>query len=295
MPPRTIRNDWKVVDLIDRAKTFFQNKGIADTARLDAELLLARVLGCGRIDLYVRFDRIVAEPQLSEFRELVRQRGARRPVKQILGRCEFMSHELEITPDVLVPRPETETLVACVLAGLADGPQAVADIGTGSGAIAVAIALARPEATVYATDISRDALEVARRNMEKHGLTDRVTTATGDLFEPLARLGLEGTLDVVVANPPYVAESEFADLMPEVAEHEPRVALVSGPDGMEHTRRLLAEAPAYLRPGGLLAVETSPTTAPRARAQAEAHDAYEGVRTAPDLNKTERVLLARKR
>lgn len=288
-------NGWKVVDLINTTKSFFEKKGIVGSARLDAELLLARVLDCERIDLYVRFDQAVGERQLSEFRELVRQRGDRRPVKQILGRCEFMSHEFEVTADVLIPRPETETVVQQALAGLGEGPHLLADIGTGSGAIAISIALARPGATVYATDICPAALEVARRNVERHGLSDRVTLLAGDLFQPLAERGLGGKLDCVVSNPPYVAESELANLMPEVARHEPRVALVSEQDGMGHILRILADAPTYLRAGGLLVVEMSEHTAPRAKAAAEANGAFENVRTAHDLSKVERVLIATKR
>jgi len=286
---------WKVIDLIDATKSFFEKKGILDTARLDAELLLAEVLGCQRIDLYVRFDEVVGEPQRAAFRELVRQRGERRPVKQILGRCEFMSHEFVVTPDVLVPRPDTETLVECVLAELPDGPAVVCDIGAGSGNIAVSVALARPDARVHATDQSEKALDVARINAEKHGVLDRVTFHSGDLFEPLAGRGLAGAVDCVASNPPYVSESEFADLMPEVAKYEPKEALLSGGDGMDHTARLLADAPEFLRSGALLAVEISPHIAARAAAAAEANDAYEDVRLVRDLGKAERVLLARKR
>jgi len=286
---------WKVVDLIDAAKSFFEKKGIVDTARLDAELLLAEVLGCERIDLYLRFDEVVTEQQRSEFRELVRQRGDRRPTKQILGRCEFMSHEFTVTPDVLVPRPDTETLVECVLAELPDGPLTVCDIGTGSGNIAVSIALARPDASLHATDLSREALDVARLNAEKHGVLGRVTFGAGDLFEPLADRGLEGTVDCVVSNPPYVSESEFADLMPEVAQYETKEALLSGDDGMEHTARILADAAKFLRAGALLAVEISPHIAGRAVAAAEAIDAYEDVRIVRDIGKAERVLMARKK
>jgi len=287
---------WKVVDLIGVTKTFFEKKGIVSSARLDAELLLAKVLGCRRIDLYLRFDQVVAEPQLSEFRALVKERGERRrPVKQILGHCEFMSHDFEVTPDVLIPRPETEMLVEQVLLGLGQGPQTVVDIGTGSGNIAISIALARPDAAVWATEISGPALAVARRNAERHGVAARVTLLHGDLFAPLPGHGLEGQVDCAVSNPPYVAESEMPALMPDVAEHEPRVALVSGEDGLGHTLRILAEAPRYLRAGGLLALETSPFTAERARAAAEANGAYEGVRVVRDLQRIERILTGRKK
>ncbi|MFH1730540.1 MAG: peptide chain release factor N(5)-glutamine methyltransferase [Planctomycetota bacterium] len=286
---------WKIVDLLGAAKSFFEKKGITGTARLDAELLLAKVLRCGRIDLYVRFDEVVGERQRAEFREFVRQRGERRPTKQILGSCEFMSHEFIVTPDVLIPRPDTETLVECVLDGLGAGPRTVCDIGTGSGNIAVSISLARPDATMYAVDNSDAALKVAEQNAGQHGVSDRITFCSGDLLGPLAAFGLEGAVDCVVSNPPYVSESEFAGLMPEVAKYEPRRALVSGDDGMSHTARLVSDAPQFLRPGALLAIETSPHVAERAAAAAEADGAYEDVRTVRDLSKAERVLLARKK
>ncbi len=286
---------WKVIDLVNVTKTFFEKKGITDTARLDAELLLAKVLACRRIDLYLRFDEAVGERQLAEFRELVRQRGERRPVKQILGRCEFMSHEFEVTPDVLIPRPETETVVEQALARLGHGPGIVIDVGTGCGNIAASIAIERTDTKVWATDISEAALEVARRNVQSLGLSERVTLLAGDLFGPLAGRQLDGKTDCIVSNPPYIAESEWPGLMPEVAEYEPKIALLSGQDGADHTLRILAQAANFLRPGGSLVIEISPNIADRVRAAAESNDAYENARTIRDLNKVERVLMAERR
>ncbi len=285
---------WTVLDLINATRAFFEKKGINDTARLDAELLLAHVMGCQRIELYVRFDEEVAEPALSEFRELVRQRGERRPTAQILGHREFFSRRFEINNDVLVPRPETETLVEHVLDELPDGPLVTADIGTGSGVIAVTLALERSESTVYATDISEPALAVARRNVEEHRVADRVALRQGDLLEPLADEGLQGRLDAVVSNPPYVAEEERGDLPPEVIKYEPEIALFSGPDGINHTLHLMAKAPAFLKPGGLLALELSEFTADQIREEAERIDDLEQVHIHEDLRGTDRVLLARR-
>jgi release factor glutamine methyltransferase len=282
-----------VLELLTLTKGFFEKKGIEGTARLDAELLLADVLGCRRIDLYVRYDEPVADEPLDTFREHVRRRGERRPVKQILGRCEFRSREFAITPDVLIPRPETEHVVEAALRRLPDGPCSVADLGTGSGCIAVSIAAERPSATVHATDASAAALAVARQNAERHDVADRVPLSEGDLFAALA--SVDGPLDAVVSNPPYVAESELAGLMPEVAKFEPREALVSGEDGLAHIRRLVDEAPAFLKPGGWLIVEVSPHTAGRAEQLAAESGAYDNVELLRDLNKHERVLVARKR
>lgn len=288
-------SEWKVVELVNTTKLFFEKQGIRGSARLDAELLLAKVLGCKRIDLYLRFDQVVPEPKLSEFRELVRERGKRRPVKQILGRCEFLSNEFEVTPDVLVPRPETEGVVEAALRLMGTASQVIADIGTGCGNIAISIALARPDSVVYATDISAAALEVARRNAAAHGVAGRVMLLEGDWLEPLAGRGLEHGVDCIVSNPPYIAESSRETLMPEVALYEPPIALFSGDDGMEHTLRLLKDAPRFLRPGAVLIVETCPLIAAQARAAAEASGSYEDVRTERDLAQKERVLTARMR
>jgi release factor glutamine methyltransferase len=282
---------WTVLDLLNVTKTFFEKKGITDSARLDAELLLAEVLDCRRIDLYVRFERAVPEPQLTQFRELVRQRGERRPVKQILGRCGFMSHEFDISPDVLTPRPETEMLVEIAVAELDDEPRRVIDVGTGSGNIAISIALAKPNATVYATDISSAALAVAARNVAKLEAGERVKLFEGDLLEPLSDLS---AVDLIVSNPPYVAESELAQLEPEVVEHEPHVALFSDGDGAGHALRILPGAARHLRPGGLLLLELSPHTMRRVADATEASDAFDDVKIKHDLGGFERVLQARK-
>lgn len=287
-------DDWKVVQLIDATKGFFEKRGIGGTARLDAELLLAHVLGCGRIDLYVRFGETVREPKLSEFRDLVRQRGEGRPVKQILGRCEFMSHEFEVTADVLIPRPETETVAEQALARIDGEARTVVDVGTGCGNIAVSIALARPNVTVFATEISAAALEVAHRNAARHGVAGRVTLLGGDLLEPLSGRGLEGRTDCIVSNPPYVSKAEFAGLPAEVGRCEPRVALVSDEEGAGHSRRLVAAAPGYLRTGGVLVMEMSAYGSERVKAAARANPAYDQVSTAFDLGKVERVLILRR-
>jgi len=293
--PRATSEGWTVLGLLNAAAELFERRGIADTARLDAELLLAETLGCGRIDLYVRFDQPVDDAERARFRELVRRRADRQPVKQILGRCEFLSHAFELTPDVLVPRPATETLVEEALGRLDDAPRLVCDVGTGCGNVAVSVALARPRATVYATDVSEAALAVAGRNAARHEVSDRVVLLAGDLFEPLRDAGPAGQVDVVASNPPYVSEAEFADLMPEVARHEPRTALVSDADGAGHTLRLLAGAPAYLRPGGTLLVETCPRVAGRALEAARATGAYDEIDLRRDLAGMDRVLVARKR
>jgi len=224
-----------------------------DTPLLDAQLLLARVLGCGRLDLIAHPESELTEPQLHAYTSLVDQRAARVPLAYILGTREFFGLEIEVRPGVLVPRPETELLVEeCLKRVRAERPT-IADIGAGSGAIAVAVAVRMPSATVYATDLSPIALEVSRANAERHGVADRVKLLAGDLVEPLRELA--GEFDAILSNPPYIPSGDISALEPEVSVHEPREALDGGPDGLEVYRRLLPDAIGLLREGGFTAVE----------------------------------------
>jgi release factor glutamine methyltransferase len=283
---------WTVLNLLNVTKAFFEKKGIVDSARLDAELLLAKALDCRRIDLYVRFDQVVAEPQLTPFRDMVRLRGERKPVKQILGSCEFMSHEFEISHEVLTPRPETELLVEMAVAALDDEPRVAVDLGTGSGNVAISIALAKPHVIVHATDISGEALAVASRNVERHGLSDRVRLYEGDWFGPVEGLV---SVDLVVSNPPYVAEDEYRGLEPEITRYEPRQALVADQDGAGHGLRIVADSVQRLRPGGRLLLELSPQTIGRVAEAAEQSDAFDEITVRKDLGGAERVLQARRK
>lgn len=246
---------WTVLELLTWTRDHFRAKGI-ESARLDAECLLAHALGCDRLRLYLDYDKPVHAEERGRFRRLVKRRADERvPVAQLLGSREFWSLPFEVTPEVLVPRPETETLVEAALALLPD-PEAevrVLDVGTGSGAVALAIARERKKARVVATDLSGAALAVARRNAEALGVADRVHFAEGDLFDAVAG----ERFDLIVSNPPYLAAAEAPALAPELA-HEPRGALVAGREGTECLRRLAAEAPAHLAEAGALALEIAP-------------------------------------
>lgn len=223
-------------------------------ARQDALRLMAQALGTDRLAVYVEPRRAVDARGAALFRALVDRRAAHEPVQHILGFEEFRGLKIEVTPDVLIPRPETEGLVERALELLADRPGAlVADIGTGSGAIACALAAARPDLEVLAVDQSLGALAVASDNVRVLGLASRVRLLAGDLLGPLASLG--GSLDMVVANPPYLPSGIIAGLPAEVERFEPRMALDGGPDGMRVLRRIIAEAPRFLRPGGWLLME----------------------------------------
>ena len=251
---------WTVLDLLRWTTTHFASRGI-ESARLDSECLLAFALGVDRMQLYLDFDKPVSGSERATFRELVRRRGGERvPVAHIVGRKEFWSLPLRVSADVLVPRPETETLVAAALELLPDrdGEARVLDLGTGSGAVALAIASERPKARITATDISEAALEIARENAEELHMADRIRLLRGGLFEPVAG----ERFDLVVSNPPYVAESQRPELAPELA-HEPPEALFAGPDGLELLRSLIAGVGLVLAPGGALALEHGPDQASR--------------------------------
>jgi release factor glutamine methyltransferase len=221
------------------------------TARLDAEVLLAHVLGLSRAQLLARLNHRPDAEQLARLEELVRRRQQGEPVAYLTGHREFFGLDLFVTPDVLVPRPETESLVeACLELLPPDQPRLVADVGTGSGAIAVALAVHRPLARVYATDISCAALAVAERNCRKHDVQHRVVLLPGDLLAPLPE-----RVHIIAANLPYVPEGEAS---PEVAMWEPHVAVFGGgQDGTDLIRRFLAQAPHYLLPGGAVVMETA--------------------------------------
>ena len=224
----------------------------ARDAAFDAEVLARRALGWGRATYLARW-REPAPPTFGDrFERLIARRCRREPVARITGRREFWGLDIEVTPAVLVPRPESELLVETALARLGDRTArwAVADVGTGSGCLAIALARELPRARVAATDISPEALAVAQRNAARHGAADRVTFHQADLLD-----GLPGPFDLIVSNPPYVPDAVIDTLAPEVSRHEPAAALRGGPDGLDTARRLVAAAAGRLRAGGWLVME----------------------------------------
>lgn len=243
---------WTIGQLLTWTTKFFSDKKL-DSPRLDAEVLLSHVLVCRRIDLYTMFDAEVLPADRATFRDLVRQRSQGKPVAYLVGRREFYSLDFEVDPKVLIPRPETEVLVSRAIASLPkERSTRVLDVGTGSGAIAIALAHHRPLAKVIAIDIEPGPIEVAGRNLIRHHLVDRVELRLGTWTNTIAT---DEHFDLIVSNPPYVRDSEFSQLSPEVRDHEPRCALVAGPDGLDVLRELLVLAPRYLVPGGWLMVE----------------------------------------
>ncbi len=238
---------WTPLRLIAWTQDFFARKGV-DAPRLTAELLLAHALSCDRVRLYLDFDKPLGDPELGRFRDLVRRRAEGEPTAYLVGRREFFGRPFRVDPRVLVPRPETELVLEAALAALAPGGAAL-DLCTGSGCLAISLALERPGARVVATDVSEDALAVARENAAALGAV--VEFATGDLW---AAVHGGARFDVIVSNPPYVPAGELAGLPREV-RREPCIALDGGEDGLEAIRRIVAGAPARLVPGGALCVE----------------------------------------
>lgn len=288
------REVWTVLRLMRWSGEYLESKGV-ERGRLDAEHLLAHAVGVPRLQLYLQFDRPLEREELDRYRPLLKRRAEREPLQYILGRAAFRELELAVDPRVLVPRPETEVLVDEVLAWARargrDDLTAV-DLGTGSGAIALSLAHEGPFARVVATDTSADALAVAAENARSAGLEERVDLRLGSLFEPLK----EGErFDVVVSNPPYVAEAEAPDLEPEVGVWEPHAALFGGPDGLRVLRAVVEGAGAFLRPGGLLALEIGAEQSGPVVAAVETRGGYDDVRVRRDLAGRPRVVLARRR
>jgi len=253
-----------------------------DAPRLEAEVLLAHVTGLPRTALLAHPERSLPAARQIAYRGLLRRRAASHPLPYLTGRVEFYGLELAVTPDVLIPRPETETLVEMALERR---PATVVDVGTGSGCIAVALAVHLPGARVYATDISAPALRVAAANARRHGVQDRVRLIRCDLVGPL-----RGPFDLIVSNPPYVAEEEWGHLPRSVRQHEPALALHGGPDGLAVARRLLESAPPLLGPSGALLVEIGAAQGERAAALARSLLPKGHVAIHPDLAGRDRVL-----
>jgi release factor glutamine methyltransferase len=232
-----------------------------DSPRLQVELLLAQVLKLPRMGLYLNFERVLTTPELESVRELVRRRGLREPLQQIVGSTSFCGLEMTVTRNVLCPRPETELLAEmawdylnaeCGVRSAESGAVRALDFGTGSGCLAIAMAVKSPLAEITALDISSEALAVARENAARHSMESRVRFLAGDGF---GALPAEARFALIVSNPPYIPGGEIASLDPEVRDFDPRLALDGGVDGLDFYRRLALEAGAFLQPGGRIMLE----------------------------------------
>ena len=279
---------WTILRMILWSAEYLKNKGV-ETGRLDAEWLLAAALGVDRLQLYLKYDRPLRSEEREAFKPLLRRRAGREPLQYIIGRTGFRELELKTDPRVLIPRPETELLVQEVLDWASAGAESVWDMGTGAGAVALSLAVEGTWTRVVATDVSPEALSVAADNAERYDLGGHVEFREGSLFEPLE----EGErFDVIVSNPPYIAEGEKGELQPEVRDWEPPEALFGGEDGLDVIRQLVAGAPKHLLSGGLLALECGLGQAEGIAADVQATGAFGAVRIRADLTGRPRFVTA---
>ncbi len=248
-PPEELGPPWTLLKILRWTTHFFETKHASDSPRLDAELLLAHVLGFDRVKLYTHFDRPMSSDELARYRALIKRRVSGEPVAYLLGQKGFWSLDLKVDERALIPRPETEVIVEEALELVGEDDEATAvDVGTGTGAIALALAKERPKLKVVATDVSEDALELARQNAADLELDERVTFVNGDLLA-----GVDPSVlpcELVVSNPPYVAEDERDEVMIDVKDFEPEGALFAGADGLDVIRRLIPAAFEALESGG---------------------------------------------
>jgi release factor glutamine methyltransferase len=265
------------------------------SARFDAEVLLAHALGTDRGAFLGRQREPIPPGVESSFRTLLGRRGDRVPLQHLTGRQEFWSLEFAVDARVLIPRPETELIVEEALARISTEAPLIADIGTGSGNIAVALAWELPSARILATDLSPEALEVAQGNAARHGVGERIRFFPGDLAAPLEEAAEPGTLDLLVSNPPYVAEIELTAMEPEVSVHEPRAALTPGADPLKLYPALLAAGARFLRSGGHLILELPAGGAEKVGGMVRGEAGLELVTVRSDYSAIPRVLVARRR
>ena len=276
-------------EAMSRARELLDRAGTPSPA-LDAQLLLAHAAGTDRTGALARLRDSAAGGTIHIFEELIRRRAAREPVAYLTGEKEFYSLAFAVDRRALIPRPETETLVEAALSLLpADEPVRVAELGAGSGAVAVALAVNRPRWRLDAGDISAGALEVARQNAARHGVGGRIAFHHGDLFAPMP----DGPYHAVISNPPYVPVGAPVD--PEAALYEPSQALYAGPDGLEVIRRIAAQSPAQLAPGGWLMMEVGEGQAEAVRALLAGAGPWAETREVNDLAGAVRVVAARRR
>lgn len=291
----TKQQDWTVRMVLDWTIEHLKQHG-SESPRLDAEILLAHARGCQRIQLYTNYDTPLEPEERAAMRELVKRRATLEPVAYLVGFREFFGLDFEVGPGVLIPRPDTETLVVTLLEAAKDmeTPQTlrVLDVGTGSGCIPISVAVNCPRAVVTAVELDENVAEVARRNAEKNGVSDRVTVLQGDLLAPLAA---DAQFEIIASNPPYVTDEEMDELQPDVRLHEPHLALRGGKDGLDIVRRLLTEAPSRLAPGGVMLMEIAGAQAETVRQLYAETGMFEAAEIVKDLAGRSRVVWARKK
>ena len=288
---------WTIKDLLKVTGEYLGKKGI-ESPRLSAEILLAHLLKMTRVDLYLNFDKPLDRTEIAGYRSLIKRRLKREPIQYITGKQEFWSMDFFVGPQALIPRPESELLVEEALRLVKErktpenrGPK-ILDLGTGSGALAISIASELEEASIWASDISLEALEVAALNAKRHGVERRIEFVGGDLWEPFKTLGL--TFDMIISNPPYIASDAIHSLMPEVRDHEPRLAIDGGVKGMHYIEKIILMGAGYLNSDGWLLVEMDPGQTPVALNLIDETACYRDKGRIKDYSHRYRVVWARK-
>jgi release factor glutamine methyltransferase len=267
------------------------------TARLDAEVLLSDILKKDRVWLIAHDNDTLAGAGQTLFEDAINRRSRREPLQYITGKQEFWGLDFQVTPDVLIPRPETELIVERAIGFVkkAGSQPTILDLCTGSGCIAISLAKELGDTRIFAVDTSSRALAVARGNARKHGVSDRIRFLEGDLFEPLGELDLRGRVDVITANPPYIRSDDLPRLQPEVRDYEPEIALRAGPDGTEIQHRIVENAPGFLKKNGVLIMEMGMGQAPALKTMVENTGSYAAIEIFKDLAGIERVIVAHKK
>jgi release factor glutamine methyltransferase len=271
-----------------------------ESPSINAETLLAHTLSCDRIELHTNPDKIINDEDISKYKKLINKRANHVPLQYITGHVEFMSLDFVVDERTLIPRQDTEILVEAALNKIksrtpSDKTITVLDIGTGCGNIAISLATNLQNAQVYASDISREALAVAEINVRRHKVADRVHLLHGNLFETFDGHLNRGDIDLIVSNPPYVREADWNKLEPEIKEHEPRDALVGGKDGLRFYKRIIRDAPEWLRPEGFLILEVGETQAETITKLIETEGHFENIEITKDLQKIDRIVSARRK
>jgi len=280
--------DWTIKALLDWISPYLGDKQV-DAPRLCAELLMCHVLGKQRIELYTQFDAVVPPAQLADLRALVKRAGDHEPVAYLVGKTEFYSLELNVRQGCLIPRPETEMLVQHGIEFLRSrkGQQTVLDLCTGSGCIAAALSHNFKDARITATDLSQDALTIAAENITKHQLTERITLCQGDLLTPVT----SGPFDLIVSNPPYVSEAEYAVMDKNVRDYEPREALIAGPKGLDIYERLLSQVEPFLKPDAAIMLEIGYLQGPDVLSLLENTGLFPHIQTYKDTQNHDRLVV----
>ena len=286
---------WTIKKLLEWISEYFESNGV-DSPRLSAELLLCHVLKLERIQLYTLYDRVVQADQLTALRALVKRGVEHEPIAYLVGRCEFYSLPLKITPDCLIPRPETEHLVERAVDFLRERPSPyyVLDLCTGSGCVAAAIAKNVKDVQLVATDICDSALKIADENIRQHKLDEQVRLLCGDLFDAIIE-GLDETrFDLIVSNPPYVSDNEYEKLERNVKKYEPKLALLAGVDGLDIYQRILEKVDGFLKPDGALMMEIGYAQGPAIQRMLEEIGIFKEIKIEKDFANNDRIAIARK-